>query len=119
MVKVKNIQGSPEITPDEYYSIHSDDNYFYFFDSEKEHNDFIEKIPTDDSWKKESIEQEAEFLFDKALEKYWYSRFDVLLYAEKGEQNALKVVQYYELLWRTIEMNFSIGNYDFKLPTIN
>ena len=62
------------------------------------------------------IEQQAEVLFDTALDQEWYSRFDVQLYAQKGEPRAIALLNYYESLWSTIETNFNNDNYDFKLP---
>jgi len=62
------------------------------------------------------IEQQAEVLFDSALDQEWYSRFDVQLYAQKGEPRAIALLNYYESLWSTIEMNFKRDNYNFKLP---
>ena len=63
-----------------------------------------------------SIEQQAEMLFDAALEENWYSRFDVQFYANKGEAKAISLMQYYDNLWKLIQQNFKNGNYDFKLP---
>lgn len=62
------------------------------------------------------IEQQADVLFDSALESEWYSRFDVYLYAQKGEPRAVNLLNYYESLWSTIETNFNNEIYDFKLP---
>lgn len=36
MITVKNINGSPEIIPDKYVGVHSDENFFYFFENENE-----------------------------------------------------------------------------------
>lgn len=116
MIKVNNINGTPEYEPKEYVGIHSDDKFFYFFETPEECHKFYTEIPTNPEWKKEEIEQQAEELMDKALEQNWYSRFDVQFYAQKGEPQAIKVLKYYENLWRIIEDNFSNGNYDFKLP---
>ena len=63
-----------------------------------------------------SIEQQAEMLFDAALEENWYSRFDVQFYANKGEAKAISLMQYYDNLWKLIQQNFENGNYDFQLP---
>jgi len=116
VIKVKNIKGSPESIPDKYVGIHSDDNFFYFFETEREKDTFYDSLPKDDSWKRDEIEQEAERLFDEALNNNWYSRFDVKIYAEKGEAKAIELINYYELLWKTIEQNFANNNYNFKLP---
>lgn len=66
--------------------------------------------------KRGEIEQQAEELFDQALSDNWYSRFDVQLYANKGEQKAIDLLSYYELLWSTIEINFENDNFNFDLP---
>ena len=116
MIKVNNIQGSPESTPDIYVGIHSDDKFFYFFETEKEKESFYAALPVNPEWNKQGIEDEAERLFDAALESEWYSRFDVYLYAQKGEPRAVKLVDYYQSLWDTIETNFNNEIYDFKLP---
>lgn len=116
MIKVPNIQGSPESTPKKYIGIHSDDSYYYFFETEKEKENFYAGIPNDNSGKKAEIEQRAEKLFDKALADNWYSRFDVQFYAKEGEQTAIDLLIYYDYLWNVIEENFENEVYDFKLP---
>ena len=62
------------------------------------------------------IEQQAEILFDSALESEGYSRFDLQIFALKGEPQAIALIDYYESLWSTIQINFKRDNYDFKLP---
>jgi hypothetical protein len=116
MIKVNNIKGKPESIPDNYVGINSDDKFFYFFETEKEKESFYAELPVNPEWNKQSIEDRAERLFDKALEENWYSRFDVQFYANKGEAKAISLMQYYNNLWKLIEQNFENGNYDFKLP---
>jgi hypothetical protein len=45
MIRVNNLQGQPEETPEFYYSTHSDDSYFYFFESDQEHQEFLSLLP--------------------------------------------------------------------------
>lgn len=116
MIKVPNINGSPESTPKKYIGVHSDDSYYYFFETEKEKDNFYAGIPNDNSGIKAEIEQRAEELFDKALANNWYSRFDVQIYAERGEKTAQDLIVYYKTLWSVIETNFSADNYTFELP---
>lgn len=116
MIKVPNIKGSPESTPKKYVGIHSDDSYYYFFETEKEKENFYAGIPNDNSGIKAEIEQRAEELFDKALADNWYSRFDVQFYAKEGEQTAIELMTYYDFLWSTIEANFADNDFDFELP---
>lgn len=116
MIKVPNIKGSPESTPKKYVGVHSDDLYFYFFDDEIEMELFYNSLPIDNSGKKAEIELQAEELFYQALEDNWYTKFDIYLYANKGEQKAVDILAYYEYLWETIETNFNQDNYNFKLP---
>lgn len=116
MIKVPNIHGSPESTPKKYIGVHSDDSYYYFFETEKEKDNFYAGIPNDNSGIKAEIEQRAEELFDKALSDNWYSRFDVQFYAKEGEQKAIELMTYYDFLWSTIEANFADNDFDFELP---
>lgn len=46
MITVNKIEGSPETTPEIYYSVHSDDSFFYFFESAEEHQAFLNLLPT-------------------------------------------------------------------------
>lgn len=116
MTKVKNINGQPEKYVEGLDWIHSDDDYFYFFETEIERRLFLIDLPIDWSGKKQEIEDKAEKLFDEALQKEWYSRFDVILYAQKGETKAKSLLIYYDQLWTLIEDNFSRNKYDFELP---
>lgn len=45
MTTVNKIDGSPETTPEIYYSVHSDDSFFYFFESAEEHQAFLDSLP--------------------------------------------------------------------------
>ncbi len=72
-----------------------------------------------DELKKKQIEEEAEKLFNKLLEDNWYSRFDISIYATKGEEKAVKLLEYYDNLWNIIETNFNSNNLDFSLPEYN
>ena len=57
MIKVPNIKGSPESTPKKYIGVHSDDDFYYFFETEKEKDNFYAGIPNDNSGIKAEIEQ--------------------------------------------------------------
>lgn len=120
MIKYKSINGLPideqgNIVECQYSLVQGD--CVLVFES---HEKLMAHIKPDTSFpKRAAIEQEAEILFDEALKKYWYSRFDVQIYAQQGEQNAIKLIQYYQFLWQTIETNFSINNFDFSLPKLD
>ena len=116
MIKVANIKGSPERTPDKYIGIHSDDSYFYFFEDEREMKAFYDSLPVNNNAIRAEIEQRAENLYDSLLEKYWYTRFDVVIYAEQGEKPAQDLIVYYKTLWNVIETNFAADNYTFDFP---
>jgi hypothetical protein len=45
MIKVNNINGTPETIPSQYKMVNSDDNYFYFFETQQEIDDFINSQP--------------------------------------------------------------------------
>jgi hypothetical protein len=44
MIKVNNLNGVPEYIPAGIFAIHSDDNYFYFFDSDEERDIFLNNL---------------------------------------------------------------------------
>ena len=52
MIRVNNINGTPEVTPTEFISSHFDGQYFYFFESEQERIDFFAALPK--VWSKEA-----------------------------------------------------------------
>lgn len=88
--------------------------YVLVFESNDELMAYIK--PDTSFVKRGEKEQQAEGLFDVALEENWYSRFDVMLYAQQGEQKAIDLLAYYDSLWRLIESNFNQGIYEFELP---
>lgn len=47
MIKVKNINGAPKKLPDPLpkFGNHSDSDFFYFFESEQEREDFYNELP--------------------------------------------------------------------------
>lgn len=45
MIKVNKINGSPETIPNTSYGLHSDDEFFYFFESDIERKDFLAALP--------------------------------------------------------------------------
>lgn len=45
MIKVANNNGSPEYIPETTGGIHSDSDYFYFFNTKQEHDDFLASLP--------------------------------------------------------------------------
>ena len=52
MIRINNINGSPEFKPEKYYAIHSNDTYFYFFETKEEQQDYLAAIPV--FWDKEA-----------------------------------------------------------------
>lgn len=45
MITVRNINGTPESKPNTKFGVFSDENSFYFFESDRERIDFIEALP--------------------------------------------------------------------------
>jgi spore coat protein CotH len=45
MITVNNIDGAPESTPETYYAVHNNENFFYFFDTEEEHETYLSTLP--------------------------------------------------------------------------
>lgn len=117
MIKYKSINGLPvdeqgNIVECKYSLVQGD--YVLVFDSYEELMNYIK--PDLSFVKRAEIEQQAEELFDKSLADNWYTKFDIYLYASKGEKLAVDILAYYEYLWETIETNFNQDNYNFKLP---
>lgn len=117
MITYKSINGLPvdeqgNIVECKFTLVQGD--YVLAFDSYEE---LMKYIKPDTSFiKRAEIEQQAEDLFDEALNNNWYSRFDVQIYAEQGEKTAQDLIVYYKTLWNVIETNFSADNYNFELP---
>lgn len=44
MIRVSNINGSPESKPTNYYAIHSDNAYFYFFETKEQQQDYLATV---------------------------------------------------------------------------
>lgn len=57
MIQVRNINGSPEITPDTKGGVYSDSEFFYFFETEQEFYEFITALPF--VWDKDSYCQQV------------------------------------------------------------
>lgn len=45
MIKVNNLNGNPEYIPETTGGIHTDENYFYFFETKQEHDNFLASLP--------------------------------------------------------------------------
>lgn len=72
MIRVSNINGSPESKPANYYAVHSDDMFFYFFETKEEYDIFISSLPF--IWNKETYTQQINDAHNFMYELLWKER---------------------------------------------
>lgn len=116
MIKVKNINGRPETTPDTNGGVHSDSEFFYFFETEQEFNEFIAALPV--VWDKEtyflSITKQIQEIVDSKAREFDYDdikdvpteNFDGGVY----QQEAINLLTWASNLWLLRDAYFKTVN---------
>ena len=75
MIKVANINGSPESTPNTKHGVHCDGDFFYFFESKPERESFLAALPVvwDHHTHCAEIEAAVDNLVKNQLNDLWYA----------------------------------------------
>lgn len=69
MIRVNNLNGSPEAVPTEFTSSHFDGDYFYFFESEEDRISFFASLPS--AWSKEKHLADINALHEAEFDRRW------------------------------------------------
>jgi len=71
MIKVNNINGAPESTPETFAGVHSDNDFFYFFETKEEHEEFLSALNV---WSEQSFIAQLSTAFDAKFETKWKAK---------------------------------------------
>lgn len=135
MIKVRNINGSPETTPDTKSGVHIDSEWFYFFETEEEFKQFSSAIMEEQANTKESKFARINEWHSDMFRRIWSTKEFIsepyeseheinsaAINANSGcQQEAIAILHWYWNTWNiisnaNIDENTNVGLFVASLP---
>lgn len=107
MIKVNKINGSPESIPNTSFGLYSDAEFFYFFESDSERENYLQSLNVFslEAWKAEANQLHNELFASLYIKRDYLSIGDVALFItdEEFSEEAISLREWWKVTWKQID----------------